>query len=95
MINNLRTRSSINGNINAKNSSNLLSATMYSKKGKLYLNNFSLLINFFVCSLSGDNWIQKVLDNLILHHIKRSNYHYTLSLFQQESGLKKYSVSNE
>jgi len=73
MINNLRTRSSINGNINAKNSSNLLSATMYSKKG--------------------DNWIQKVLDNLILHHIKRSNYHYTLSLFQQESGLKKYSKS--
>lgn len=36
-------------------------------------------------------WTQKALDNVILHHIKRSKYHYTLSLFQQESGLKKYS----
>jgi len=38
-------------------------------------------------------WTQKVLDNLVLHHIKKSKYHYTFSLFQQESSVKKYSKS--
>jgi len=43
-------------------------------------------------SKKGVSWPQRAIDNLIMHHMKRSRYHYTLSLFQQESGLKKYSV---
>nr|XP_039252143.1 oral-facial-digital syndrome 1 protein homolog [Styela clava] len=35
-------------------------------------------------------WNQKVVDNLILHHLKQSRYLYSLSLFQQESGIDEY-----
>uniref|UniRef100_H2YG95 Uncharacterized protein n=1 Tax=Ciona savignyi TaxID=51511 RepID=H2YG95_CIOSA len=39
------------------------------------------------------SWVQTALDNLVLHHIKQSKYHYTMSLFEQESSVSSYSKS--
>nr|CAB3264553.1 oral-facial-digital syndrome 1 protein homolog [Phallusia mammillata] len=80
-----------------QNMINELRGSKSKKKVKLDQSQKSDLLAATIRQRKTKPWIQQVLDNLVLHHIKQSRYHYTLSLFQQESGISSYSntLTNE